>query len=52
MVMYDHETGSYWFQVVGEAIVGPLTGKRLKMLPSMTVTWGQWKGLHTPILGF
>ena len=46
MVMYDHETGSYWFQVVGEAIVGPLTGKRLKMLPSMTVTWGQWKGLH------
>ncbi len=23
MVMYDHRTGSYWFQVLGEAIVGP-----------------------------
>ena len=23
LVMYDHQTGSYWFQVIGEAIVGP-----------------------------
>ena len=28
LVMYDHQTGSYWFQVIGEAIVGPLTGNR------------------------
>ena len=46
LVMYDHQTGSYWFQVIGEAIVGPLTGKRLKPLPSMTTTWGRWKDLH------
>lgn len=46
MVMYGHETGSYWFQVPGEAIVGPLTGKRLTMLPSMTTTWDGWKRLH------
>ena len=46
MVMYDHQTGSYWFQVAGEAIVGPLTGKRITMLPSMTTTWGEWKLLH------
>jgi hypothetical protein len=46
MVMYDHESGSYWFQVVGDAIVGPLTGKRLKMLPSMTISWGEWKKLR------
>ncbi len=46
MVMYDHETGSYWFQVLGEAIVGPLTGKRLEMLPATNVTWGEWKRLH------
>ena len=25
MVMYDHQTGSYWFQVLGEAIVGPFS---------------------------
>ena len=46
LVMYDHQTGSYWFQVIGEAIVGPLTGKRLEPLPSMTTTWGRWKALH------
>ena len=45
-VMYDHHTGSYWYQVLGEAIVGPLTGKRLKLLPSMTITWAQWKEQH------
>ena len=46
MVMYDHQTGSYWFQVLGEAIMGPLTEKRLRMLPAVTVTWGQWKERH------
>ena len=29
LVMYDHETGSYWHQVIGEAIVGPLTVRGL-----------------------
>lgn len=42
MVMVDHATGSYWMQVSGEAIVGPLTGARLKALPSQITTWGQW----------
>jgi hypothetical protein len=46
MVMFDHQTGSYWFQVASEAVVGPLTGKRMKLLPSMTTTWAQWKELH------
>ena len=50
MVMYDHQTGSYWFQVVGEAIVGSLTGMRLTLLPSMTITWGEWKRLHSDTL--
>ena len=45
LVMYDHETGSYWFQVAGEAVVGPLTGTRLGLLPSVTMTWGEWKRL-------
>jgi hypothetical protein len=50
MVMYDHQTGSYWFQVVGEGIVGALTGKRLKALPSVTIAWGEWKRQHPDTL--
>ncbi len=46
LVMFDHQTGSYWFQVSGEAIVGKLTGARLKLLPSTTIPWGQWKKLY------
>ncbi|MFQ5882040.1 MAG: DUF3179 domain-containing protein [Candidatus Methylomirabilales bacterium] len=46
MVMFDHQTGSYWFQVLGEAIVRKMTGKRLPPLPSMTIPWGEWKRLY------
>ena len=46
LVMYDHQTGSFWFQVLGEAIVGKLTGQRLTALPSVTTSWGEWKRLH------
>ena len=41
LVMYDHQTGSYWFQVAGEAVVGALTGSRLALLPSFTMAWGE-----------
>ena len=50
LVMYDHQTGSYWFQVLGEALVGEMTGKRLTALPSMTVSWGEWKLLYPETL--
>ena len=50
LVMYDHQTGSYWFQVLGEAVVGPLSGKRLEMLPSATVPGGQWVERHPDTL--
>ena len=46
LVLYDHQTGSYWFQILGEAIVGELTGERLTVLPAMTTTWSEWKSLH------
>ena len=51
LVMFNHQTGSYWFQVLGEAIVGPLTRKRLTMLPSTTITWVNGKNC-TPTLKF
>ncbi len=46
LVMVDHETGSYWFQTGGEAVVGDLTETRLKPLPSVMMQWSQWKALH------
>ncbi|MEE9286232.1 MAG: DUF3179 domain-containing protein [Dehalococcoidia bacterium] len=46
LVMYDHQTGSYWFQSGGEAIVGTLTGRRLGLLPSVMLPWRDWLTLH------
>ena len=46
MVMLDYETGSYWWQVPGQAIVGPLTGEELEILPSTVTTWRRWRELH------
>lgn len=34
LVMYDRQTQSWWQQFVGEAIVGELMGKHLRVLPS------------------
>ena len=46
LVMYDHQTGSYWHQTSGTAIVGELFGKRLEPLPSLMTTFGEWKELY------
>ena len=32
-VMQDVETGTWWQQVSGEAILGPLKGRRLQLVP-------------------
>lgn len=50
LVMFDHQTGSYWFQVGGEAIVGPLTDTRLDVLPSFMATWSDWLAQHPDTL--
>ncbi|GMQ78616.1 MAG: DUF3179 domain-containing protein [Anaerolineae bacterium] len=50
MVMFDHQTGSYWNQVSGDAIVGPLTGQRMSILPAQMTTWGSWKSLYPDTL--
>lgn len=46
MTWFDHETGSVWSQPLGEAIMGPLTGTRLELLPSTLTTWGDWIEQH------
>ncbi len=42
--MYDHQTRSLWSHITGEAVRGPLKGKRLKLLASMPqITWKTWQ---------
>lgn len=43
LVMVDRQTGSYWWQVAGRAIVGELTGSELTAMPSELATWGDWR---------
>jgi len=50
LVMYDDKTDSYWNQVGGKAIVGPLTGTKLKQIPIDTMLWKDWKELHPDTL--
>ena len=41
-VMQDAETGSWWQQVSGEAILGPLKGRHLTLLPFDQLTFALW----------
>ncbi|HEX9721845.1 MAG TPA: DUF3179 domain-containing protein [Candidatus Paceibacterota bacterium] len=43
LVMYDRKTDSLWSQVLGEAIVGEMTGTKLAILPSDQVRFGDWR---------
>ena len=42
-IMRDEETGSWWQQVTGEAIRGPLKGARLQPVPHDELTFGLWR---------
>ncbi|GAB4242450.1 MAG: DUF3179 domain-containing protein [Acidobacteriota bacterium] len=41
MIMYDHQTVSWWQQATGQAIVGSLAGKKLTPLPAKIVSFRQ-----------
>jgi hypothetical protein len=41
-IMKDEETGTWWQQVTGVAIQGPLKGRRLERMPFEQVTFGVW----------
>ncbi len=49
-VMFDRQTNSYWFQVAGKAVIGPLTGSRLTVLPSVMMPWASWLREHPDTL--
>ena len=42
-LMRDDETGSYWQQITGRAIAGPLAGQQLELVPSDELTFALWK---------
>ncbi|MFQ5914451.1 MAG: DUF3179 domain-containing protein [Nitrospinota bacterium] len=50
LVMYDRQTESWWQQFTGEAIIGELTGKNLKMIPASIVGYGHLKKTHPKAL--
>jgi hypothetical protein len=45
-LMQDAQTGSWWQQVNGRAIAGPLKGKQLTLVPHDEVAFGTWKTDH------
>jgi hypothetical protein len=46
VLMYDRQTESLWSQVKREAVTGPKTGARLKVLPSTLTSWQKWLKQH------
>jgi len=50
LLMYNRtgnpDTESLWSQVLGESVLGPMTGTRLDVIPSDTVLYGDWKEKH------
>jgi len=46
LVMYDRQTESWWQQITADAVVGELTGTKLRLIPSQVLSWDQFKRLH------
>lgn len=46
LVMWDDRTESWWQQLTAEVVVGELTGTRLEVLPSQTLSWADSKARH------
>ncbi len=42
-LMRDEETGTWWQQITGKAIYGPMRGAALELVPSDELTFGEWK---------
>jgi hypothetical protein len=42
-LMRDEETGTYWQQISGRAIAGPLAGQQLELIPSDELSFALWR---------
>jgi len=41
--MRDNETGTWWQQITGKAVYGPLRGAALDLVPYDELSYGEWK---------
>jgi len=46
LLLYDRETESLWSQIGSEAVTGPESGARLRVLRSQPTSWARWKQAH------
>ena len=46
LLLYDRETESLWSQISSQAVTGPSMGRRLTLLRSRMMSWGDWRALH------
>ncbi len=46
LVMVDDATGSYWSQILAQAICGARRGRELTIVPSTVARWGEWQRQH------
>ena len=42
LVMYDRQTETYWSQIGGNAIIGPLVPEKLDLVSSQVTNWSEW----------
>jgi len=50
VLFYDKKTESLWSQIRMEAVTGPMTGQKLKLLPAEHTTWEAWRSKHPDTL--
>jgi hypothetical protein len=43
-LMRDDQTGTFWQQISGAAVAGPLKGRKLALVPSDELSFALWKG--------
>ncbi len=46
MIMYDHQTDSWWQQALGQGIVGTYSGRKLRQLPALMESWSGFLTAH------
>jgi len=46
VLLYDRRTESLWSQILSQAVAGKMIGKKLRMLPLLQTSWGEWKKLY------
>jgi len=46
LLIVDRETDSVWSQLHGKAVIGPMGGKPLTVIPSIQTTWKFWRERH------